>query len=101
MFDIAWTEWLFILVLALVLLGPREMASILRTVGRWVGQLRRLAQDFYQQIEAIEGTSKSPHSSSSPSDKIFGSKSRVDPPIKSEDDSFRVSREPHEKKPDE
>jgi sec-independent protein translocase protein TatB len=54
MFDIAWSEWLFILVLALILLGPKEMASVLRTTGRWVGQIRRLAQEFYQQIDNLE-----------------------------------------------
>lgn len=54
MFDIVWSEWLFILILALILLGPQELASVLKTLGRWAGQLRRMTQELTQHIDHLD-----------------------------------------------
>ncbi|MEI8295642.1 MAG: twin-arginine translocase TatA/TatE family subunit [Alphaproteobacteria bacterium] len=54
MFDIAWSQLVLVFIIALILLGPHELAVVARSLGRWAGQLRRMAHDFYQQIESIE-----------------------------------------------
>lgn len=49
MFD-SWGELLVIAVVALVVVGPKELPQLLRTVGRWVGQARRMAGEFQSQV---------------------------------------------------
>ena len=54
MLDIGWSELVIIGVVALVVVGPKELPSLLRTTGQWVGKARRMAADFQGQInEAI------------------------------------------------
>ncbi|MHA1113399.1 MAG: Sec-independent protein translocase protein TatB [Alphaproteobacteria bacterium] len=53
MFDIAWTEMAVIAVLALIVLGPKELPVALKTLGQWVGRARAMARDFQRGIEDI------------------------------------------------
>lgn len=54
MFDFGWTEILFIAVVAIVVVGPKELPRALRTVGQWMSKARRMAGDFQRQFnEAI------------------------------------------------
>ena len=54
MLDIGWSELLIIGVVALVVVGPEELPQLLRTVGQWVGKVRRMAGEFQNQMnEAI------------------------------------------------
>ncbi|MDR4308426.1 twin-arginine translocase subunit TatB [Chelatococcus sambhunathii] len=50
MFDIAWSEFLVIGVVALVVVGPRDLPALLRTVGKTVATLRRMAGEFQTQF---------------------------------------------------
>ena len=57
MFDIGGSELLVIAVIALLVVGPKELPALLRTIGRVVGAIRRQAQQFRQQFdEAIRDT---------------------------------------------
>ena len=40
MFDIGWSEMLVIVVVAIIVIGPRDLPGVLRTVGKWVGKAR-------------------------------------------------------------
>lgn len=51
MFDIGWGELIVIGVVALIAIGPKELPSVLRTVGQWVVRIRRLAGDFQSQFQ--------------------------------------------------
>ncbi len=51
MFDIGWSELALIAVVALVAIGPKELPGVLRTVGQWVGKLRRMAAEFQGQFQ--------------------------------------------------
>jgi len=51
MFDISWTEFLLIAVVALVVIGPKELPGVLRTIGQWTRKLRRMAADFQNQFQ--------------------------------------------------
>ena len=51
MFDFGFSEILVILVLALIVLGPEKLPSVVRKVGRWVGRARAMARQFQDQLE--------------------------------------------------
>ncbi len=53
MFDIGWTEMLVLGVIALLVLGPRELPNLLRTLGRYVRQMRDVASEFRGQLDHI------------------------------------------------
>ncbi len=50
MLDIGWSELVIIGVVALVVVGPKELPTLLRTVGQWVGKARRMASEFQGQL---------------------------------------------------
>ena len=50
MFDIGWSELLVIGVVALIAIGPKELPGVLRTVGQWMGKVRRMASEFQDQF---------------------------------------------------
>lgn len=56
MFGIGSTELLVILVVALIVLGPKSLASISKTLGKMMGEFRRASTDFQRalNIEAAE-----------------------------------------------
>jgi Tat protein translocase TatB subunit len=45
-------EILVILVLALILFGPRKLPEIARTIGKFMAEFRRASSDFQTQIHA-------------------------------------------------
>lgn len=53
MLDIGWSEFLVIGVVALVVIGPRELPVALRTAGRYIGRARALARDFRDGLDDI------------------------------------------------
>ena len=53
MFDIGWTEMLVLGVVALLVLGPRELPNLLRTAGRYARQMRDVAATFRSQLDDI------------------------------------------------
>ena len=54
MFDIGWTKLLLIAVVALIAIGPKELPSVLRNLGHWIGRIRRMAAEFQSQfLEAM------------------------------------------------
>ncbi len=46
MLDIGWQELLVIGALALIVVGPKDLPGLLRSVGQWVGRIRGMARDF-------------------------------------------------------
>jgi sec-independent protein translocase protein TatB len=50
MFDIGWGELLVIGIVALVAIGPKELPTVMRTVGQWTAKLRRMAAEFQNQF---------------------------------------------------
>jgi len=50
MFDIGWSELVLIGAVALVVIGPKELPGMLRTVGGAVTKIRRMAAEFQGQI---------------------------------------------------
>lgn len=52
MFGVDTSELVIVAVLALVFIGPKELPTTMRTVGRWVGKARGMARHFTAGIEA-------------------------------------------------
>jgi sec-independent protein translocase protein TatB len=50
MFDIGWGELLVIGIVALVVIGPKELPGVVRTLGQTMAKLRRMATDFQNQF---------------------------------------------------
>jgi sec-independent protein translocase protein TatB len=50
MFDIGWSELLIIGIVALIVIGPKELPVVLRTVGQWTTKVRRMAAEFQSQF---------------------------------------------------
>ncbi len=51
MFEIGWTELMLIGIVALIVIGPKELPAVLRTVGRTLTRVRRMASDFQGQFQ--------------------------------------------------
>ena len=51
MFDLGWGKIIIIAVIALVVIGPKELPAVLRTVGQWMGKILRMAAEFQGQFQ--------------------------------------------------
>ena len=51
MFDIGWSELLVIAVVAIVVVGPKELPKLMRSFGFYAGKLRRAAAEFRRQFD--------------------------------------------------
>lgn len=54
MLDIGWSEYLFIAILALVLLGPKELPIVLKTIGRFISKAKELSTSLQDQFYNLE-----------------------------------------------
>ena len=48
MFDIGWTELMVIGVVALIVVGPKDLPGMFRTLGRFTGKIKGMAREFSQ-----------------------------------------------------
>ena len=53
MLDIGWTEMAVVGVIALIIIGPKDLPRILRTAGRWAGKARAMAYDFRTSVDTM------------------------------------------------
>lgn len=53
MFDIGWTELLVIGVVALLVIGPKDLPIVLKTVGAWVRKARTMAREFQAGVDDL------------------------------------------------
>ena len=51
MFDIGWSEMAVIALLTLLVIGPKELPRVLRTVGQWVRKAQSLAREFQRGLD--------------------------------------------------
>jgi sec-independent protein translocase protein TatB len=58
MFDIGWSEMLIIGVVALVVIGPKELPGALKTFAYWMKQARKLAREFQSGIDDMIRTAE-------------------------------------------
>ncbi|WP_298841954.1 Sec-independent protein translocase protein TatB [uncultured Roseobacter sp.] len=46
MFDLGWTEMLVIGIVALIVIGPKDLPVLFRTIGQFVGKAKGMAREF-------------------------------------------------------
>jgi sec-independent protein translocase protein TatB len=51
MFDIGWSELVVVGIVALIVIGPRELPATLRTIGQMLTKVRRMASEFQGQFQ--------------------------------------------------
>jgi sec-independent protein translocase protein TatB len=53
MFDLSWSHILIVLVVALVVIGPKDLPRFMRMAGRWVGKARAMAHEFRRSFDEM------------------------------------------------
>ena len=53
MFDVGASEFLLIIIVAIVVIGPKDLPLALRTAGQWIGKIRRVSGHFRSGIETM------------------------------------------------
>lgn len=53
MFDIGASELLLIVVVAVVVIGPKDLPMALRAAGRWIAKMRRVSNHFRSGLETM------------------------------------------------
>lgn len=53
MFDIGWDEMLLTAIIAIVVIGPKDLPNALRTAGRWIAKIRRVSGHFRSGVETM------------------------------------------------
>lgn len=51
MFDIGWPEFLVVLVVAILVIGPKDLPMALRTVGHWMRAIRKMGREFQDVVD--------------------------------------------------
>ena len=51
MFELDWGKLVIIGIVALIAIGPKELPTVLRTLGQWVAKIRRMASEFQGQFQ--------------------------------------------------
>jgi sec-independent protein translocase protein TatB len=51
MFDIGWSEMAVIMLVALVVIGPKDLPRLARSIGQWVAKGRAMAREFQRSLE--------------------------------------------------
>lgn len=51
MFDIGWSELVLIFVVALFVIGPKDLPHVLYKIGKWIGQLKSMTRHFSEGVQ--------------------------------------------------
>ena len=53
MFDIGGWELLFLMIIALVVVGPKELPQLMRIIGQWTGRARAMVREFQASFDEM------------------------------------------------
>jgi len=87
MFGIGLTEVIVILVVALLVVGPKKLPELAKTLGRGLAEFRRTADDFKASVYQDEDISKSDQQKSEAQRKVSKIQYPEDPPSPATDES--------------
>jgi sec-independent protein translocase protein TatB len=54
--QIGWFEILIVVILAILIIGPKDIPLVLKTIGNWVGSLKRYFVEVQKDVSDIENT---------------------------------------------
>ncbi len=83
MIDIAWSQFFIIALLAVILLGPKDLPLVLRTLGKWFVILRSHLMDLQDYFKAVSMVDMPPTSGSSSEKEI---KEKLEEPLRGRKD---------------
>ena len=52
--QIGWSEILVIVVLTIIIVGPKDIPVVLRKVGSWIGSLKRYINNIQKEMSVFE-----------------------------------------------
>jgi sec-independent protein translocase protein TatB len=55
MLGVGWTEMLVIGVVALIVIGPKDLPVVMRQIGRYAGMIRRMGSEFQRELNKTTG----------------------------------------------
>lgn len=53
MFDIGWSEMAIVVLIALIVIGPKDLPRVARNIGKWTAKGRAMARDFQRSLEEM------------------------------------------------
>ncbi len=53
MFDIGWQELFILAVLAIIVIGPKDLPKAVRTITKWIRKARAMARDFQDGLDEV------------------------------------------------
>ena len=51
--DIGWAELAIVAVLALIVIGPKDLPQVMRTVGKWMRKARSISREFQSSMDEM------------------------------------------------
>ena len=51
MFDLGWSEMAIVMLVALIVIGPKDLPRVARSIGKWTGKARAMARDFQRALD--------------------------------------------------
>jgi sec-independent protein translocase protein TatB len=78
MLGVGWTEMLVIGVVALIVIGPKELPALMQKIGKFAGTVRRMGQDFQREINKTSGL-----------DEVKNLRTAITQPLKATTDAIR------------
>ena len=52
--QIGWFEILIIVVVAIIVIGPKDFPIMLRKIGSWIGTIKRYVNKFQEQVSVLD-----------------------------------------------
>lgn len=53
MFDLSWSEILIVMIVALVVVGPKDLPRLMHMLGRWIAKARAMATEFRNSFDEM------------------------------------------------
>lgn len=78
MLGVGWLEMLLIGIVALVVIGPKELPALMNKLGKFAGTIRRMGQDFQRELNKTTGL-----------DEIKNLRTSITAPLKATTDAIR------------
>ena len=54
--QIGWFEILIVVVLAIIIIGPKDFPIVLRKIGNWMSSIKKYFHDIQKEVTTIENT---------------------------------------------
>lgn len=78
MLGVGWTEMLVIGVVALIVIGPKELPAVMQKLGKFAGTIRRMGSEFQRELNKTTGL-----------DEIRSLRNSITTPLKATTDAIR------------